>query len=215
MTTEKKTKNQKGFTLVEIAIVLVIIGLLLGGVLKGQELIQSSKIKAMASDVNSYRVALLAYEDRFGRDIFRNGSGYLTAPSQAQTPTSAEMINELVARGFIANKESHALGGEIFLAKAGGLGYDNSTTRATIANNASAAPANFNWAICYREIGTADLAQRLISAIDGTTLNGTNVTWDGNNTTSGYRTGRARITTPAHAIGTYSATNNNICIELL
>ena len=33
-------KGQSGFTLVEIAIVLVIIGLLLGGVLKGQELIE-------------------------------------------------------------------------------------------------------------------------------------------------------------------------------
>ena len=30
-------RNQSGFTLIEIAIVLVIIGLLLGGVLKGQE----------------------------------------------------------------------------------------------------------------------------------------------------------------------------------
>ena len=38
-------KQQSGFTLVEIAIVLVIIGLLLGGVLKGQELIEQSKIK--------------------------------------------------------------------------------------------------------------------------------------------------------------------------
>ena len=38
-------KQQSGFTLVEIAIVLVIIGLLLGGVLKGQELINSAKVK--------------------------------------------------------------------------------------------------------------------------------------------------------------------------
>jgi prepilin-type N-terminal cleavage/methylation domain-containing protein len=37
--------RQAGFTLVEIAIVLVIIGLLLGGVLKGQELINSAKVK--------------------------------------------------------------------------------------------------------------------------------------------------------------------------
>jgi prepilin-type N-terminal cleavage/methylation domain-containing protein len=41
--------KQSGFTLVEIAIVLVIIGLLLGGVLKGQELINSAKVKNMAT----------------------------------------------------------------------------------------------------------------------------------------------------------------------
>ena len=40
-------QKQKGFTLVEIAIVLVIVGLLLGGVLKGQELIKSAKVKAV------------------------------------------------------------------------------------------------------------------------------------------------------------------------
>ncbi|HWS11694.1 MAG TPA: prepilin-type N-terminal cleavage/methylation domain-containing protein, partial [Rhodocyclaceae bacterium] len=43
-------KSQAGFTLVEIAIVLVIIGLLLGGVLKGQELINSAKVKNFAQD---------------------------------------------------------------------------------------------------------------------------------------------------------------------
>jgi len=37
--------RQRGFTLVEIAIVLVIIGLLLGGVLKGQGLIDSARVK--------------------------------------------------------------------------------------------------------------------------------------------------------------------------
>ena len=37
-------KQQTGFTLIELAIVLVIIGLLLGGVLKGQELINSAKV---------------------------------------------------------------------------------------------------------------------------------------------------------------------------
>ena len=38
-------KQQQGFTLIEIAIVLVIIGLLLGGVLKGQELIQNARVR--------------------------------------------------------------------------------------------------------------------------------------------------------------------------
>ncbi len=57
--------KQSGFTLVEIAIVLVIIGLLLGGVLKGQELINSAKIKNIANDMNGITTAVYGYQDRF------------------------------------------------------------------------------------------------------------------------------------------------------
>ena len=58
-------KQQSGFTLVEIAIVLVIIGLLLGGVLKGQELITQAKIKNVANDLNGVSAAVYAYQDRY------------------------------------------------------------------------------------------------------------------------------------------------------
>jgi prepilin-type N-terminal cleavage/methylation domain-containing protein len=58
-------KTQSGFTLVEIAIVLVIIGLLLGGVLKGQELVNSAKVKNLANDFRSISSFVYAYQDRF------------------------------------------------------------------------------------------------------------------------------------------------------
>ncbi|HEY6528195.1 MAG TPA: prepilin-type N-terminal cleavage/methylation domain-containing protein [Cellvibrionaceae bacterium] len=62
------TKNQQsGFTLVEIAIVLVIIGLLLGGVLKGTELIENSKVKRAVSEINGVTAALYSYQDRYQR----------------------------------------------------------------------------------------------------------------------------------------------------
>lgn len=61
-----KRKNQ-GFTLVEIAIVLVIIGLLLGGVLKGQEMITNAKIKKLESDFRGISAAFYTYQDRFNR----------------------------------------------------------------------------------------------------------------------------------------------------
>jgi prepilin-type N-terminal cleavage/methylation domain-containing protein len=57
--------KQSGFTLVEIAIVLVIIGLLLGGILKGQEMITQAKIKNVISDFNGIASALYAYQDRY------------------------------------------------------------------------------------------------------------------------------------------------------
>lgn len=56
---------QKGFTLIEIAIVLVIIGLLLGGVMKGQELITQSKIRSVEKEFDGVTVAILGYRERY------------------------------------------------------------------------------------------------------------------------------------------------------
>ena len=58
-------KQQTGFTLIELAIVLVIIGLLLGGVLKGQELINSAKVKNMASEMKNIQIYVYSYQDKF------------------------------------------------------------------------------------------------------------------------------------------------------
>src|SRR5438445_4889305 len=62
----KRNKSiEAGFTLVEIAIVLVIIGLLLGGILKGQEMITQAKIKNVINDFNGIAVAVTSYQDRY------------------------------------------------------------------------------------------------------------------------------------------------------
>lgn len=58
-------KRETGFTLIELAIVLVIIGLLLGGVLKGQELINSAKVKNMTNDFRSVQVQLYTFQDKY------------------------------------------------------------------------------------------------------------------------------------------------------
>ncbi len=57
--------RQRGFTLVEIAIVLVVIGLLLGGILKGQELINNAKVRAITDRQNSLKVAWFSFIDRY------------------------------------------------------------------------------------------------------------------------------------------------------
>ena len=58
-------RRQSGFTLIEIAIVLVIIGLLLGGILKGQELINSARVKNLAADFRNIPVFIYGYQDKF------------------------------------------------------------------------------------------------------------------------------------------------------
>jgi len=78
---------QKGFTLVEIAIVLVIIGLLLGGILKGQEMITQAKIKNLIGDFTGIAAAYHGYQDRYrampGDDPNAN-TRWATAPAAVQ-----------------------------------------------------------------------------------------------------------------------------------
>lgn len=60
-----KINTQRGFTLVEIAIVLVIIGLLLGGILKGQELINSARVRNLADMNSGIQAAYYGFIDRY------------------------------------------------------------------------------------------------------------------------------------------------------
>ena len=83
--------QQSGFTLVEIAIVLVIIGLLLGGILKGQELINSAKVKNIANDFRVIPTYIYAYQDKYralpGDDaqvVAHNGGVLATTPNGKQ-----------------------------------------------------------------------------------------------------------------------------------
>lgn len=54
-----------GFTLIELAIVLVVIGLLLGGVLKGQELIESARVRNIITQLDSIKAAYYAFQDKY------------------------------------------------------------------------------------------------------------------------------------------------------
>ena len=60
-----KLNKQKGFTLVELAIVMTIIGLLIGGILKGQELMENARVTATIAQVKSYEAAATTFRDSF------------------------------------------------------------------------------------------------------------------------------------------------------
>jgi prepilin-type N-terminal cleavage/methylation domain-containing protein len=64
MNTQRKNL-EGGFTLIEIAIVVVIIGLLLGGVLKGQEMIRSARSHNVITQSNGLKAAMLGFSDRY------------------------------------------------------------------------------------------------------------------------------------------------------
>ena len=85
-------RNQSGFTLIEIAIVLVIIGLLLGGVLKGQELINSAKVKNLANDFKNIPVYIYGYQDKY------KALPGMTACQHAGCRTSAGLATRHAAR---------------------------------------------------------------------------------------------------------------------
>lgn len=61
----KKGSGSKGFTLVELAIVMVIIGLLIGAVLKGQAMIEDARNKRVMNDINGISAAYFTYMDRY------------------------------------------------------------------------------------------------------------------------------------------------------
>lgn len=63
----RTAQGHKGFTLVELAIVLVIIGIILGAVLKGQELINNAKVKRLYNQYREVLAAVYTYYDKYGK----------------------------------------------------------------------------------------------------------------------------------------------------
>lgn len=68
----RKRDTQGGFTLIELSIVLVIIGLLVGGVVKGQELISQARANKVQQELQQLATAVMNYETRFGVSPIRD-----------------------------------------------------------------------------------------------------------------------------------------------
>lgn len=97
---KSKLRNNQGFTLIEMAIVLVIIGIIIGAVVKGQDLVNNAQAKQISSAVNGWRNLAYAYMDRNGRfpgDISRNGVvGDVAGTEQVAAGTSiAEIVGTM------------------------------------------------------------------------------------------------------------------------
>jgi prepilin-type N-terminal cleavage/methylation domain-containing protein len=61
----KLTWSRSGFSLVELSIVLVILGLLTGGILSGQALIRAAEIRSVSIDIQKYTTAIFTFRDKY------------------------------------------------------------------------------------------------------------------------------------------------------
>lgn len=184
----KQLKNQKGFTLVEIAIVLVIIGLLLGGVLKGQELIENGKVKRAAKDMDGVVSAFHSYNDRYTRLPGDDGplatltarGGNWTTVTQAGNNNGVILSNaadtwtggnendnfwqHLKAAGFITGNPADAGVAALPRNPFGGLmGFTNAAVMASTAGNAATALTGNK--VCLSQV-PGKLARTLDSNLD-------------------------------------------------
>ncbi len=60
-----QSPHKSGFTLIEIAVVLVIIGLIVGGVVVGQDLIKAAQLRAVISEVEKYKTAVMTFKGKY------------------------------------------------------------------------------------------------------------------------------------------------------
>jgi prepilin-type N-terminal cleavage/methylation domain-containing protein len=130
--------QQSGFTLVEIAIVLVIIGLLLGGILKGQELINSAKVKNLAQDFRTVQTALYGYQDRF-KALPGDHATAATVVTGATNATGGTLGNAVIEGAWNSATATATLESELFWQHARLAGF---LPGPTAANDAEYYPKN-------------------------------------------------------------------------
>ncbi|HEU5047203.1 MAG TPA: prepilin-type N-terminal cleavage/methylation domain-containing protein [Rickettsiales bacterium] len=81
--------RNSGFTLIEVSIVLVIIGLIVGGILAGQDLINTAAIRAQISQIEKYNTAVHAFQNKYGglpgdlSNTLANQFGFVTTSCNA------------------------------------------------------------------------------------------------------------------------------------
>ena len=99
-------RNNKGFTLIEMAIVLIIIGIIIGAVVKGKDVIRSAEQKKLFTKyVNAWKMAYITYHDRTGwvlGDTATNDNSGTRDGYCDPTATCSNLVNQLEKVGIDA-----------------------------------------------------------------------------------------------------------------
>lgn len=100
-------KSQEGFTLIEIAIVMVIIGILMGAILRGQEMIKNAKEKNFYAKMRFVASAQFTHLDRVGRY-----AGDTTTPPDGIIDNNATAWTELQTQQILqTGDQQHVFNG--------------------------------------------------------------------------------------------------------
>jgi len=121
-------KDQRGYSLIELSIVLVVISVLIGGVLRGKELIDQACLKSALSQVEDFRRAVYLYQSLYGGlpgdspnmkqylgGNLREGDGDGIISGDGLDPTAEAFIfwQHLHAAQLIANPGNSESGNEV------------------------------------------------------------------------------------------------------
>lgn len=105
-------RAQQAFTLVELSIVLVILGLLVGGILVGQDLIHGSQVKKQITQIEQYRTSTNGFRDKYQgipgdlRASTSNGFGMVTRSGAAGHGDGSGLVDGCLANGRNAGCET-------------------------------------------------------------------------------------------------------------
>jgi len=112
-------KHEEGFTLIELSIVLVIIGLIVGGILTGQDLIKAAQIRAEVSQLENYNTAVNTFHGKYNGipgDLL-SGSSFFSSVTDQSAGTLGEgngdgLVQSISAAGTPCTTNYDCLAGE-------------------------------------------------------------------------------------------------------
>lgn len=118
---KRRQKNEKGFSLIELSIVLIIMGLLISGVVGSASLIETAKLRGTINDIISYRTAYNTYYAQFGKvpDSCSDDNGKICGYNAFSTLFQEGLINNESPVPKVNNKRAQILLFNTYLSTAG------------------------------------------------------------------------------------------------